>query len=161
MTKDELICNLKNHKENLASLKLKRKSLKKKEKKLKILQSETRETNITSSTGVNNDIKSQNKIGNKVEIAVINKLTEIEELKKEISDLKKDIFILTEYTEDTKIRLEALNFKEYKFVEAYFFQGRIYEEIGNILYFELFKQTRSEDSVKRTIDNAIKKMIKL
>lgn len=161
MTKDELISNLKNYKENIASLKLKRRALTKKEKKLKTLQSQTAETSITSSTGVNNDIRSKNKVGNKVESAVVNKITEIEKLKNEISDLKREIFILKENTEDIKIRLEALSLKEYKFIEAYYFQGKTYEEIGNILYFELYKQTRSEESVKKTLYTAIEKMMHL
>lgn len=161
MTKDELIFNLKNYKENIASLKLKKRALKKREKRLKVLQSQVPETSLGSATGINNDIRSKNKVGNKVESAVVGKLTEIDELKEDITKLKKDIFILTEHTEDVRIRLEALSFKEYKFIEAYYFQGRTYDEIGNILYLELYKQTRSEDTIKKTLHNAITKMIKL
>lgn len=161
MTKDELIEDLKKYKENIASLKLKKKSLRKKEKKLKTLQKQIPETSLGSATGINNDIRSKNKVGNKVESAVVNKLTEIEELKEDIIKLKENIFILKERTEDVRIRLEALSIKEYKFVEAYYFQGRTYEEIGNILYFELYKQTRDKDTIRNIVERAIQKMMKL
>ena len=58
-------------------------------------------------------------------------------------------------------RIEALKYRERKLLEAYYIEGRTYEDIGNNVYFTLFSQTRDKDTIKRIVDRAIKKMMKL
>ncbi len=161
MTKDELVCNLKNYKKNISSKKLKERKFNKLLLKLHRLKNEIPEAPVSSAPGINNDIRSKNKISNKVENAVVTKITEIEELEDEILDLRADIQKLDDNIEDVRIRLDALNFKESKFIEEYYFNGRSYKEIGNIVYFDLYKQTRSEKTIKKEIENIVEKMTKI
>ncbi len=161
MTKDELICRLKNHKKNISSKELKERRLNKLIFQLDKLKNAAPEAPISSAPGINNDIRSKNKISNKVENAVVNKLTEIEELKNEIFDLKMEIQKLDDNIEDVRIRLNALNYKERKFIEEYYFNGRTFEEIGNKVYYELYNQTRDSKTIKTIIRNARNKMLKL
>ena len=107
---------------------------------------------------MNNNIRSKNKISSKVEDAVVNKLTEIEELEAEIKKVEYDILCIEDDIEETRIRLEALTYREQEIVKAHYFEGRNYEEIGETVYFELFQQYRTGDTIKRIITQSINKM---
>ena len=89
MTKENLIKDLKEYKENVAKLKLRRKERRKNVKKLK--QYKSIETPITSITGINCDIHSKNKISNKVEQAALDTIEINEKLKKEAEDKIKEL----------------------------------------------------------------------
>lgn len=158
MTKDELICNLKNFKKNISSRELKERKLNKLLLNLHRLKNETPGTPIASAPGINNDIRSKNKISTKVENAVVNKLTEIGELEAEIKKVEYDILCIEDDIEETRIRLEALTYREQEIVKAHYFEGRNYEEIGETVYFELFQQYRTGDTIKRIITQSINKM---
>lgn len=161
MTKDEMIYNLKNYKKNISSKELKERKFNKRLLKLHKLKNEMPEAPISSAPGINNDIRSKNKISNKVENAVVNKITEIEELEDEVFVLRQDIQELDDNIEDVRIRLKALNYRENKFIEEYYFNGRTFKEIGNIVYFDLYKQTRSERTIKKEIETIVEKMAKI
>lgn len=163
MTKENLIIDLKNYKENIAKLKLRRREKKKYEKRIK--QYKTVEASTTGIVGLNCDIHSKNQISNKVEKAVIETIElnqkEIKEAEERIKELILEIEELEDKVTETSIRLSALKYKEKEILFAYYVEERTYEEIGNKLYFQLFNQTRDKDTIKKIIDKATKKMVNL
>lgn len=163
MTKENLIIDLKNYKENIAKLKLRRREKKKYEKRIK--QYKTVETSTTGIVGLNCYIHSKNQISNKVENAVIETIEinekEIKEAEERIKELITEIEELEDKVTETSIRLSALKYKEKEILFAYYVEERTYEEIGNKLYFQLFNQTRDKDTIKKIINKATKKMINL
>lgn len=161
MNKDELSNNFRNQKKNLAKLKLKRKKLSKLLNEKSRIKGQVPDTTITNTTELNNDIRSKNQINSKVENSALRKITRLEELEDEIFDTRCQINDLKEVTTDTRIRFEALTEREQEIIKAFYFEGNTYEEIGNILYFDLFKQTRDRKTIKKIIENAIDKMIKI
>lgn len=161
MTKDELDSNLKNYKKNISSKELKERRLNKLSNQLEKLKNKAPEAPVSSAPGINNDIRSKNKVSKKVENAVINKITEVEEVENEIFELKIEIQELDDNVEDVRIRLKALNYRENKFIEEHYFNGRSFKEIGNIVYFDLYKQTRSERTIKKEIESIVEKMAKI
>lgn len=159
MTRENLIIYLKEYKENKAKLNIKLKELK--TARIKLNNCEDTETNLTSSFGINQDIHSKNQISNKVLKKVEENETKREELKIKIEALEKEIRDLREKVEAVDDRLEGLKYKEREILIGYFIDGRTYEDIGNNLYFKLFNQTRDKDTIKKIVENAIKKMTNL
>ena len=158
MSKEELIRLLKDYKENKAKLNIKLKELKNCRIKLRNLELET---NSTTSYGINQDIHSKNKISNKVldkieqnDIKKIELEAEIEKLEENVRDLRKKV----EAVDD---RLEGLYPKEKTLLTAYYIENRTYEEIGNKIYFQLYGQTRSWETIKKIIEKATNKMVKI
>ena len=164
MNREEMIELLKKHKEREASLKLKYKERGDLLIKKHNIEKHTEiETKITSSMEINADIRSKNKKSDKVGEAVINSIQKSEAKIKEIENKIEEIEIemLESLIQEVKIRLEALSSKERELLTAYYIDAKTYDEIGNILYFELYKQTRSGESIKKIVEKALEKMIKL
>lgn len=159
MTKEELIELLKDYKQNKAKLNIKLKELK--NARIKLKACDDIETNMTSTYGENQDIHSKNKVSNKV----LSKVEENEirrlELKKEIEELEKVVRDLVHKVEVVEDRLEALYPKERELLSAYYIDNRSYEEIGNQLYFQLYNQTRSWETIKKIIEKATKKVLEI
>lgn len=159
MTKEELIELLKEYKQNKAKLNIKLKELK--NARIKLKSCDDIETNMTSTYGENQDIHSKNKVSNKV----LSKVEENEirrlELKKEIEELEKVVRDLVHKVEVVEDRLEALYPKERELLSAYYIDNRSYEEIGNQLYFQLYNQTRSWETIKKIIEKATKKVLEI
>lgn len=158
MNKEEFIELLRNHKENKAELNIKLKELKTARIRLKDINYET---SITSGFGINQDIKSKNKVSNKV----LNKIEENDEIeentKQKIEDLEADVRELREKVETVEDRLAGLKYKEKELLVAYHIDGRSYDDIGTNLYFKLFNQTRNWETVKKIVEKATQKMIDL
>lgn len=111
--------------------------------------------------GINQDIHSKNKISDKVSKKVEENDTRRLELQKKIEDLEKEVRKLRERVEAVDDRLEGLYPKERILLTAYYIENRTYEEIGNKTYFELYNQTRSWETIKKIIEKATNKMIKI
>ena len=159
MNKEELILLLKEYKENKAKLIIKLKDLK--AKRLQLKGCEEIETSLTTAYGLNQDIHSKNQISDKVLRQIEKNDIRRHEIESEIEKLEeivKDLRYKTEIVED---RLQALKYKEEKILTAYYIEGRTADDIGNILYLELFNQTRSNRNIQRIIDKALEKMLKL
>lgn len=158
MNKEEFIELLRNYKENKAKLNIRLKELKTTRIKLKNI---SYETSITSSFGINQDIKSKNKISNKV----LNKVEEnnkIEEkIKQKINNLEAEVRELRDKLEAVEDRLAGLKYKEKELLVAYYIDGRSYDDIGNNFYFKLFNQTRNWETIKKIIEKAIQKVLDL
>ena len=163
MTKENLIIDLKNYKENIAKLKLRRREKKQCEKRIK--QYKTAETSITGIVGMNCDIHSKNQINNKIEKAVLETIEinekEIKDAEERIKELITEIEELEDKVTETNIRLSALKYKEKEILFAFYVEGRSYEDIGNNLHFRLFNQTRDSEAIKKIVEKATNKMIKL
>lgn len=159
MSKEELINLLKSYKKNKAKLTIKLKELKNKRIKLKYCQKT--ETSITSSFGINQDIHSKNKIGNKV----LDRIEKNDEIKRnteeEIKELEEEVRTLRENVEAVEDRLEGLKYKEREILVAYYIDGRTYEDIGENLHYKLFQQKRNWETIKKIVEKATKKMIEL
>lgn len=159
MNKDELIHLLKEYKENKAKLNLRLKELKL--KRLQFKNCEEIEISITASFGINQDIHSKNKISDKVAKQVERNETRKKEIEEEITQLENIVKILREKVEAVEDRLIGLRYKEREILTAYYIDGRTAEDIGNKLFFELFSQTRSERHIRRILDRATEKLLKL
>lgn len=159
MSKDELILLLKEYKENKAKLTMRLKDLK--NARIKLQNYADPYTSITSSFGINQDIQSKNNISNKVLNKVVKNDDEIEKTKKKIEKLEKEVRELRIKVDAVEDRLIALKYREKELLCAYYIDGRTYEDIGNNLYHRLFSQTRSEKQIKRIVEIATEKMLKL
>lgn len=163
MTKESLIKDLKEYKENIARLKLRRREKKKCEKRLK--QYKRLESNTTGMIGTNMDIHSKNSITNKTEKTALDTIElnerEKQEAEERIKELEIEIEELEEKVTETSIRLSALKYKEKEILHAFYVEGRNYEDIGNNLYFRLFNQTRDTEAIKKIVEKATNKMLTL
>lgn len=163
MTKEELITLLKEHKENVAKLRLRKKEKREWER---ILNAKTHiETGISSSPGINADIRSKNKISDKVGNTVITELDRMEERKEEarkkIAELDPIIQDLESIVEEAEIRLDCLYYKEREVLYAYYVENRTAEDISQNLYFKLFSRTCSPRYIRNLIKESTEKILKL
>lgn len=163
MTKEELIILLKEHKENVAKLRLRKKEKRYYENKLNAKPHI--ETSISSSPGINADIRSKNSISDKVGDAVVKELTKIEEEKEEakakIAELEPIIQELEDKVEEAEIRLNCLYYKEREVLTAYYVENRTAEDISQNLYFKLFSRTCSPRYIRILIQESTEKILKL
>lgn len=158
MSKDELILLLKKYKENKSKLKLR---LREKEYILREIENMKDISIGASSTEINSNIHSKNVISDKVaNNAIYNTDTSIE-LEQKLIKIEKQIRELECKIEDIDIRLESLKKKEREILIDYYVEGNTYEQIGNVTYYKLFGQTRSEKAIQKIVERATKKMISL
>lgn len=155
MNREEIIETLKRYKEKQGKLELKKLEKRKKEIKLKHKEEEEIKTSITQSYTQGSKT---NQVSSKVENSVVKKSEKIEELKKEIKDLEKEIELLEIEVEEVNIRLGSLTYLEKEIITAYYIDEISYKDIGNITYYKIKHQTRSEDTIKRMIAKIIEKL---
>lgn len=158
MTKETLILLLKQYKENKAKLKLK---LREKEKLLRRIEQLKDVTISAVSTEINNDIHSKNSISDKTGNSASNNIDKAKEYQEQLDILEQEIIELNDVIEEIDIRLDSLKYKEKQILIAYYIDGCTYEDIGNRVYWELFKQTRSERHIRRMIERCTEKIISL
>lgn len=158
MTKEQLVVLLKRYKENKAKLKLK---LKEKERVIRKIE-QVKEVSISAvRTEINNDIHSKNSISDKVGNNAADNIDKENEYREELDVIEAEIIELNESIEEIDIRLDALKYKEKQILIAYYIDGCTYEDIGNRIYWELFKQTRSSRHIQRMIEKSTEKIINL
>lgn len=158
MTKEQLVVLLKRYKENKAKLKLK---LKEKERLIRKIE-QLKEVSISAvRTEINNDIHSKNSISDKVGNNAADNIDKENEYREELDIIEAEIIELNESIEEIDIRLDALKYKEKQILIAYYIDGCTYEDIGNRIYWELFKQTRSSRHIQRMIEKSTEKIINL
>lgn len=102
-----------------------------------------------------------NVISNKIEDCLERKEERIKELEEEKIKLEAENIIIKSRIEDVEILLKALKFKEKTIIVEHYIEGNSYEDIGNRVYWNLFKQTRDGRTIQRIADRAIEKMLKL
>lgn len=158
MEKEKLIGLMKNYKINKSRMKLKIKEKEKLEQELNNINSEVM---LSSSYGVNNDIRSKNKISDKVANKVINDEKQKNYLKEKIDDLDAEINSLKDNVEQVDIRLESLYENQRKIIEAYYIEGKTAEYIGDKLFLDLFMRTCSMSGVYKIINKSMSIMCNL
>ena len=156
MTKQQLILLLKQYKENKARLKLK---LREKERILRQLESIKEIDLKTSNLELNSDIRSKNSISDKVGNYATDNTDKEHDLRLELEALEQEIIELNSKIEEIDIRLEGLRKRDKEILIAYYVEGYTYKDIGNIIYYNLYQQTRSEDTIKKMIQRATEKII--
>ncbi len=160
MIKQDLVMLLKQYKENKARLRIKLKELNLKRIRLKAL--ENIDTSLSSAKyELNSDIHSKNQISDSVGNRVAKNEDEKLKIQQEITDLEKEVQALREKVEAVEDRLEALSYKEREILVAYYIENCDYEDIGNRVYYNIYKETRSVDTIKRIVEKATRKMIKI
>ncbi len=159
MTKQQLILLLKQYKENKAKLKIKTKELYTLRLNLKALEEIS--ISITTRYSINNDIHSKNQTSDSVGNSVSKNEDKKTELEKEINKLEDEVKALKNNIEIIDDRLECLTYKEKTVLTSYYIENCSYTEIGNRVYLEIYKETRSEDTIKRIIEKALDKIVKL
>ena len=102
-----------------------------------------------------------NTISNTIEDCIEKKEEKIRELEEERTELEAENIILKSRIEDVEILLKALKFKEKTIIVEHYIEGNSYEDIGNRVYWNLFKQTRGGEAIKKIADRAIEKMLKI
>ena len=102
-----------------------------------------------------------NIIGNSIEACIEKKEEKIKELEEEKIELEAENIVIKNRIEDVEILLKALKFKEKTIIVEHYIEGNSYEDIGNRVYWNLFKQTRDARTIQRIADRAIEKMLKL
>jgi hypothetical protein len=158
MNKEDIIELLKEHKQKEAQLKLKENAKKRKELNLQELKEIGYNPKITPTYSEGGK---SNLVNSKVEQDVINLDEKISSLKKEIKELEKEIEILRLDVDEINIRLGALTYLEKELLTDYYINKMSLEDIGNITYYRVKHQTRSESTVKRKIETIIEKMSKI
>lgn len=159
MTRTELIELLDKNKEDISKYEKNKKRIKDISKYIKKLEKES-ETKITTSYKENSSGRT-NIVNNTVESSIIRKEEKVKELEKEKIELEAENIILKSKIEDVEIFLKALKFKEKIVIKEHYIEGNSYEDIGNRVYWDLFRQTRDGQTIKKIADRAIAKMLKI
>lgn len=157
MSKEEIIDLLKTYKEKEARKSLRiqdKQSLQRRRAKIEV-DYETNMTSIYQEGGKGNQTTS------KVENKILMKKEKIEEITKQIKEINEEIVELDYELAQVNIRLGSLNELENKIITAYYIDNQDYNYIGNVIYYEVKHQTRSEETIKRMVAQILNKLTKL
>lgn len=159
MKREQLIELFDKNKEDLSKYEKNKKTIREINKMIDKLKKST-DTKITTTY---KEISSgaTNSISNTIQDCVEKKEERIKELEEEKAQLEAENVAIKSRIDDVEIFLKALKFKEKTIIVEHYIEGNSYEDIGNRVYWNLFKQTRDSQTIKRIADKAIEKMIKL
>lgn len=159
MKREQLIELFDKNKEDLSKYEKNKKTIREINKMIDKLKKNT-DTKITTTY---KEISSgaTNSISNTIQDCVEKKEERIKELEEEKAQLEAENVAIKSRIDDVEIFLKALKFKEKTIMVEHYIEGNSYEDIGNRVYWNLFKQTRDSQTIKRIADKAIEKMIKL
>lgn len=153
-----LINLLKNYKENKVKLKIKLKELKNKRIQLKNLEVDTTVSGINyNSEGIHTKNAITDKTGNSIAKTDDRRI----KLEEDIAKLEEEVRALRRDVETVDDRLEILTYKEKQLLIARYIEECSYADIGNRIYYQLYSETRSEDTIQRMVNRALKKVSKI
>lgn len=153
-----LINLLRNYKENKVKLKIKLKELKNKRIQLKNLEVDTTVSGINyNSEGIHTKNAITDKTGNSIAKTDDRRI----KLEEDIAKLEEEVRALRRDVETVDDRLEILTYKEKQLLIARYIEECSYADIGNRIYYQLYSETRSEDTIQRMISRALKKVSKI
>lgn len=153
-----LINLLKNYKENKVKLKIKLKELKNKRIQLKNLEVDTTVSGINYD---NEGIHTKNAITDKTGNSIAKTDDRRIKLEEGIAKLEEEVRALRRDVETVDDRLEILTYKEKQLLIARYIEECSYADIGNRIYYQLYSETRSEDTIQRMVNRALKKVSKI
>lgn len=159
MKREQLIELFDKNKEDLSKYEKNKKTIREINKMIDKLKKNT-DTKITTTY---KEISSgaTNSISNTIQDCVEKKEERIKELEEEKAQLEAENVAIKSRIDDVEIFLKALKFKEKTIIVEHYIEGNSYEDIGNRVFWNIFKQTRNGDTIKKVADRAIEKMIKL
>lgn len=157
MNKDELIELLKTHKQTTAKKGLNLNEINKLKRDIEKIKSDYN----TSIVSTYQEGSKSNKVSSKVESAVLKKDERIIEKEEIIKRLEEEIIDLDYELNQVNIRLGSLSRLEKEIITAYYIDEMDYDEIGNDVFYHIKHQTRSRDTIKRTISQIMHKLAKL
>ena len=159
MKREQLIELFDKNKEDLSKYEKNKKTIREINKMIDKLKKNT-DTKITTTY---KEISSgaTNSISNTIQDCIEKKEERIKELEEEKAQLEAENTTIKSRIDDVEIFLKALKFKEKTIIVEHYIEGNSYEDIGNRVYWNLFKQTRDSQTIKRIADKAIEKMTKL
>lgn len=153
-----LINLLRNYKENKVKLKIKLKELKNKRIQLKNLEVDTTVSGINyNSEGIHTKNAITDKTGNSIAKTDDRRI----KLEEDIAKLEEEVRALRRDVETVDDRLEILTYKEKQLLIARYIEECSYADIGNRIYYQLYSETRSEDTIQRMVNRALKKVSKI
>lgn len=159
MKREQLIELFDKNKEDLSKYEKNKKTIREINKMIDKLKKNT-DTKITTTYKEISSVAT-NSISNTIQDCVEKKEERIKELEEEKAQLEAENVAIKSRIDDVEIFLKALKFKEKTIIVEHYIEGNSYEDIGNRVYWNLFKQTRDSQTIKRIADKAIEKMIKL
>lgn len=159
MTREDLIKLFDKNKEDISKYEKNKKRI----REINIIIEKTKKETDTKITSTYKEIPSGNTniISNTIEECIEKKEEKIKELEDEKIKLEAENMTIKSRIDDVEILLKALKFKEKTIIVEHYIEGNSYEDIGNRIYWNLFKQTRDGQTIKRIADRAIEKILKL
>ena len=159
MNREDLITLFDKNKEDISKYEKNKKRI----RDINIIIEKIKKNTDTKVTATYKEIPSgnTNAISNTIEDCLERKEERIKELEEKKIKLEAENIIIKSRIDDVEIFLKALKFKEKTIIVEHYIEGNSYEDIGNRVYWNLFKQTRDGQTIKRIADRAIEKMLKL
>ena len=158
MSKEELIKLFDKNKETISKYERNKKNIKQIEKEI---ERTGKENEIKLTTTYKEVVSKTNLTPNRIENQLEKKEEKIKKLEEEKSMLEAENIILKSKIEDVEIALKALKFKEKTIIVEHYIEGNSYEDIGNRIFWKIFGQTRSANSIQKIAEKAILKMLKI
>lgn len=159
MNREDLIYLFDKNKEDISKYEKNKKQI----REINIIIEKIKKDTNTKTTTSYKEIPSgkTNAISNTIEDCVESKDEKVKALEKEKTELEAENIILKSRIEDVEILLKALKFKERTIIVEHYIEGNSYEDIGNRVYWNLFKQTRSGNAMQKIAEKALNKILKI
>lgn len=157
MSKEEFIRLLKTYKGKQSKKALRLEERQRLERRIAKIEADY-ETNMTP---IYQEGGRGNQTTSKVENKILTKKEKIEEILEQIKVIDEEIVELDYELKQVDIRLGSLSRLEKEIITAYYIDGMDYDDIGNIIYYNIKHQTRSADTIKRAVKQIVVKLTKL
>ena len=156
LERKEVIEKLKNYNRNCSILK----ELKKKLITLEDIRNEY-EINLTSQYGINNDIKSKNKVSDKVASAVIQKEKQNEDIETKITTLQNKIKERENEKDFVETFVSALKKSDREIIVAVYVEGIPINQVIKDVYFKMYDRTCEPKTINARLGKPIDDLIKI
>ena len=156
LERKEVIEKLKNYNRNCSILK----ELKKKLITLEDIKNEY-EINLTSQYGINNDIKSKNKVSDKVANAVIQKEKQNEDIETKITALQNKIKERENEKDFVETFVSALKKSDREIIVAVYIEGIPINQVIKDVYFKMYDRTCEPKTINARLGKPIDDLIKI
>lgn len=156
LERKEVIEKMKNYNRNCSILKELRKKLTDLEEK-----QTSYSLQLTSQYGINNDIRSKNKVGDKVASAVIQKEKQNEDLKEYIESIKERIKHKEKDKEFVEDFISALKKSDREIIVAVYIEGVPINQVIKEVYFKMYDRTCETKTINARLGKPIDDLIKI
>ena len=159
MTKEDLIKKFNEHNKDLAKYEKNKKRIRQIKREIEIINKKysSRLTASYKETNRSNNNFARSNIEKEYE----RKEEEINKLQEERETIEAENIIIYEKIQDVEIAIKCLSFKERVVIKEHYIEKNSFEDIGNRVFWQLYKQTRSGDRVARIAKSALEKMVEI